>query len=84
MLKEDYRYDYDNYGQPYSKHWVVSNQNKHLFSVLNFSIGYYYQIKPGISVGAEPFVKIPLQGIGAGKVNLTSIGALFAVGYSFR
>ncbi|QNF31984.1 hypothetical protein HUW51_04300 [Adhaeribacter swui] len=84
MLHEDYRYDYWNYGKPYSKHWIVSNQNRHFFQVLNLSLGYSKQIRPGISVGAEPFVKIPLSGVGAGKVNLTSLGAFFSLGYRFR
>jgi len=84
MLHEDYRYDYSNYGKPYSKHWIVSNQNRHFFQVLNLSVGYSKQIKPGISVGAEPFVKIPLAGVGAGKVNLASLGAFFSVSYRFR
>ncbi|QMU28866.1 hypothetical protein [Adhaeribacter radiodurans] len=84
MLHEDYRYDYSNYGNPYSKHWIVDNKNRHFFQVLNVSAGYNRQISPVISVGAEPFVKIPLAGIGAGKVNLTSMGIFFNVGYSFR
>ncbi|MDQ3291529.1 MAG: hypothetical protein M3Q05_09595 [Bacteroidota bacterium] len=84
MLHEDYRYDYKKYGTPYSKHWIVTNQNRHFFQVLNLSVGYSRQLSPGISLGAEPFVKIPLAGIGAGKVNLTSMGVFFNVGYSFR
>ncbi len=84
MLKEDYRYDYDNYGQPYSKHWIAPRGNKHVLGVLNLALGYSRQIKPGIWVGAEPFVKVPLNGIGAGKVNLMSIGSFFSVGYQFR
>ena len=80
MLHEDYRYDY-NY---YSKHWIAPEQNRHFFQVLNLSVGYSKQIKPGISVGAEPFAKIPLAGIGAGKVNLASFGAFFSVSYRFR
>lgn len=84
MLHENYRYDYSNYGRPYSKNWIVSNQNRHFFQVLNLSAGYSKQIKPGISVGAEPFAKIPLAGIGAGKVKLASLGAFFSVDYRFR
>lgn len=84
MRSEDYRYDYTNYGKPYSQHWVVKNQNQHLFRVLNVSAGYSRQVGPGISVGAEPFIKIPLAGIGAGKVNLTSMGLFFTLGYRFR
>ncbi|PSR53395.1 hypothetical protein AHMF7605_07570 [Adhaeribacter arboris] len=84
MLHEDYRYYYENYGNPYSKHWIVANQNRHFFQVLNLSAGYSRQMSRGISLGAEPFVKIPLSGIGAGKVNLTSMGIFFNVGYSFH
>lgn len=79
MREEDYRYDY--YNPPYSRHWVVKRKNAHLFGVANVAVGYSCRLWPGTTVGVEPFAKVPLTGIGAGKVNLISIGALFSVSY---
>lgn len=78
MKKEsyDYYYKYPNGGQ-YTKSWSISNQNKNYFSVLDFSAGYEYTFSKRSSLVAEPYVKIPLSGVGAGKVKLNSGGILF-------
>lgn len=83
MKKEsyDYYYKYPN-GNAYTKSWSISNQNKHYFSVLDISAGYEYSFSKRASLIAEPYLKIPLSGIGAGKVNLNSAGMLFT--FAFR
>jgi len=35
-----------------------------------------------ISLSAEPYLEVPMTGIGAGKVHLNSGGVLFTVGVS--
>lgn len=83
MLEEKYTYTYKHAGQqPYSKTWEVSNENKHWFGVQNLSVGYTRRLSPAFSVGAEPFVKIPLSNIGAGRLKLTSAGIFFMAGYT--
>ena len=78
MKKEsyDYYYKYPN-GNAYTKSWSVSNQNKHYFSVLDLSAGYEYSFSKKASIIAEPYLKMPLSGIGVGKVKLNSAGVLF-------
>lgn len=49
------------------------------FSILNLSIGYEKNISKRLSFQAEPYVKIPLQGIGFGKVQMNSYGINFAL-----
>jgi hypothetical protein len=82
MNKEDYTYWYTNYssGSYYSRDFEIRNQNKHYFSVINLSAGYTRQLSKFISITAEPYVKIPFQGIGLGSVHLNSGGILFSVG----
>ncbi len=82
MKKETYGYFYKNaWGQPqYYKH-TYRNQNTHLFAVVNFSGGYQYHFSDRLSIMTEPYLKIPLQEIGVGKVKLNSGGILFTVGY---
>ncbi|OKL38621.1 hypothetical protein [Pontibacter flavimaris] len=85
MLEEKYTYTYQHAGQkPYSKIWEVSNENKHWFGVQNLSIGYTRRLSPALFVGAEPFVKIPLSDIGAGRLKLTSAGVFFMAGYTLN
>lgn len=81
MKSEKYDYIYKtNYGGVYPMHYEVKNKNKHYFSVLNLSAGYTRRVGKSVSVTAEPYVGIAMQGVGIGKVNLNSGGVLFTVG----
>ena len=82
MKKEKYKnaYKNTNSGQTYYRSFQYNNENKHYFSVLDLSAGYTYRLNNTISFSAEPYVKIPLQGVGEGKVKLNSAGVLFSVG----
>lgn len=80
MKKETYDYYYKTpAGQMYNKNWSISNKNKHFFSVLDISGGYQYSFNSQFSLIAEPYVNLPLTGIGAGKVKLNSGGILFTL-----
>jgi hypothetical protein len=82
MLDEEYTYNYTYGTKPYSKTKEISHQNEHWFGVQNLSAGYYRKLSPAFSVGVEPFVKIPLSGIGNGNVRLTSAGIFVTAGYT--
>ena len=78
MKKESYDYYYNNPpGNIYKKSWSISNKNQNYFSVLGLSAGYEYSFSKRTSLLAEPYLKMPLSGIGAGKVKLNSGGILF-------
>jgi hypothetical protein len=79
MKTEDYTYNYKNYNQAYSYYQKVSNENKHYFSVLTISGGYNYRFNKRVSIQAEPYLQLPLSGIGNGKIKLNSAGVLFTV-----
>jgi hypothetical protein len=80
MKKEDYVYNYKTpAGQVYTYYNSVSNQNKHYFSVLSLSGGYQYQFNKWLSLQAEPYLKLPLGGVGLGKIKLSSAGVLFTL-----
>jgi len=83
MKREDYSYEFkSNTGNSYYHSYETKNENKHYFSVLNLSGGYSYQLSNTISLSAEPYLEVPMTGIGAGKVHLNSGGVLFTVGVS--
>ena len=82
MKKETYGYHYRNYsGQPQYYKRSYSNENKHLFSVLTLSGGYRHQLTNRLSLMTEPYIKLPLGGVGVGKVKLNNAGVMFSIGY---
>lgn len=77
MKKETYNYLYKNqWGQTMYKGWTLRNKNKHYFSVVTVSGGYQYKLSQRVSLAAEPYMKIPLHGVGFGKIKLNSGGLL--------
>jgi hypothetical protein len=85
MVNEKYTYTYQHPGsKPYSKTKEIANENEHWLGVQNLAIGYTRMLSPAISVGAQPFVKLPLASIGAGNVKLTSAGIIFTAGYTLQ
>jgi len=80
MKEETYEYYFKpNYSPTYITYTkTINDQNKHYFSVLNLSGGYTRVINKNISLQAEPYLKIAMDGIGYGKVNLSSGGILFS------
>jgi len=80
MLKEKYQFIT---GQPGPSQQVstleINNQNQHLFGIANVSVSFDHQISPSVSVGVQPFAKLPLTGIGYGKADLKSAGVSFSL-----
>ncbi|PST84722.1 hypothetical protein C7T94_00895 [Pedobacter yulinensis] len=75
MLKETYRFDYTEASgyKPYTL--IKNNANQHPFSVVHVSAAYYVDIpRTAFQLGLEPYMKVPLQGVGEGKVHLKSSG----------
>ncbi len=82
MKKETYGYYYRNtWNQPQYYSRTYKNENKHLFTVIGLSGGYQYALSDKLSLLAEPYMKFPVSGIGAGKVKLNNTGVLFTIGY---
>jgi hypothetical protein len=80
MKKESYDYLYKtNTGQTWNYVKIISNENKHYLSVITLSGGYKYKLNNRFSLIAAPYLKIPLSGIGLGKIKLNSTGLLFTI-----
>lgn len=71
MLKEKYQYLYE-YGPP--KERTIQNENQHYLSIINAGILYQRPVSHGLLLGVQPYVKIPLNGVGYGQVKLYSAG----------
>ena len=60
----------------------VSNQNQHLFGVANLSVSVERKINSSLSIGVQPFVKLPLTGIGNYDIRLNSTGVSVFMSFS--
>ncbi len=83
MKKEtyDYAYKYNASGATYYKTRTINNGSNHYFSIMTFSGGYQRSIGRRLFILAEPYLKLPLSGVGFGKVKLNSSGVLLSAGY---
>lgn len=74
MLRETYSYRYPPHEYRYPQQFTLHNQNRHLLGVGNLSVGYRRQLHSSLSLTVQPFVKVPLTGIGNGNIKLYSTG----------
>lgn len=84
MLREDYRFSYaeSNNTNPQSYH--VVNENKHWLSVLNFQANFEQRLNSRLSIGLQPYLKIPLSNIGFAGVKLQSVGMAANLSWNFN
>jgi hypothetical protein len=83
MKSEEYHYDYirANSTPGYSKYYYQTN-NSHLFAGLLLSGGYNFKLFDGFSLSAEPYLKVPLYGVGEGSIKIYSFGLMAGARYS--
>ena len=79
MQKEDYDYVYRRYNVDYAGNKKVYGNSNHLFSVANFSVGYEQGLGRKTKLRIEPYLKIPVKGVGIGSLPLSSAGILFGI-----
>ena len=65
----------------YWYNWNSDSSINYLFSVLNISAGFEHNISKQLSVQAEPYLKVPLKGMGYGSMNLDSYGLYLTFKY---
>ena len=86
MLKEKYQLDYKSYnygGKTYNDLLEVKNKNKHYLNIVNLGIGYERVLGNKVSLQVEPYLKLPLNGIGEGNIILKSAGAFVGLKYGW-
>jgi hypothetical protein len=74
MLREQYALTTESRGQVHTQRIDISNQNRHIFGIINLSIGYERQLHHKWALQIEPYFKLPITGIGEGEINLKSTG----------
>jgi hypothetical protein len=81
MKRETYAYSYSKSGTVHHAERTYTG-NSHFLSIANISAGYERKLSPRFSILAEPYLKLPLSGVGAGKVKLHSTGILLGIKYN--
>ncbi len=79
MKRETYDYHSKTPWGYQDKSYTIRGENKHYLSSLRISAGYEKTLNKNISFTAEPYLNLPLSGIGYGKVKLNSAGFLFSL-----
>jgi hypothetical protein len=85
MKKETYSINFQ--GRPNAWNYPDTsyyNSTNNLFSILQLSAGYERAIGPRTNIRVEPYIKIPLQGIGIGSMPIASAGIYFGITYSLK
>ncbi|HEV3221572.1 MAG TPA: outer membrane beta-barrel protein [Puia sp.] len=83
MKKENYSIIMEQWAAyPYDS--TYKNASNNIFSVLQLSGGYEHTIGAKTNIWIEPYLKIPLQGIGIGNMPIMSAGFYIGISYSFR
>lgn len=84
MLHQNYLYYCHSYGLS-SPGWYKQDFNSpqnFWFSTVNLSAGFEASLSNSFSLQVEPYIKIPMKGVGAGNVQLNSYGINFAFKFS--
>ncbi|HEY9342419.1 MAG TPA: hypothetical protein VIQ23_12610 [Hanamia sp.] len=80
MKREDYDYFSKNAaGQNTYDSYSIKNKNQHYLSSIRLSAGYEKKLGNSISITTEPYLSLPIDGIGYGKVKLYGAGVLFTL-----
>jgi hypothetical protein len=74
MKKEAYDYIVDYYGVQHKYYKQYNNASRNWVSILNLSIGYEKKIGNAGRLRIEPYLKLPLKGVGIGDMPIGSKG----------
>lgn len=81
---ESYEYEEEVNGVIQSESVEFTKNTSNLFATTNISLGYEYKIKNRFRLRIEPYLNLPLSGIGKGKEPVLSKGVYFGLLYNFH
>lgn len=78
MTREKYNYNYGwssgSWGGNHDSSWDIKRPSQYPFSIINLSAGFEQHLGRIGNLRIEPYVHIPLTGVGTGKLRITSAG----------
>jgi hypothetical protein len=81
---ESYEYEEEINGVIQSEYVEFTKNTSNLFATVNMSFGYEYKIKNKFRLRIEPYLNLPLSGIGKSKEPVLSKGIYFGLLYNFH
>ncbi|HZE83534.1 MAG TPA: hypothetical protein VE035_04455, partial [Puia sp.] len=84
MYREAYSYELEYSGTTWPKSVTYHNPSQSWFSQIGLSIGYEEKLGKIGSLRLEPYLRIPLAGIGTGSLPITSAGLNIGLTHKFR
>jgi len=74
MTRENYTYNYTVNGWTGDSNWNIKKPSQYWFSIINLSAGYEHRLGGIGNLRIEPYLRVPLSGLGTGKLNILSTG----------
>ena len=81
MLNESYTYNFEQPNPGAKPGWNSKKSSALFFNVINVTAGFEHRVFPGFMMGVEPYLKIPVEGVGWSNLNLYSVGASLTLRY---
>lgn len=81
---ESYEYEEEVNGVIQNESVEFTKNSSNLFATVNMSVGYELKIKNKLRLRLEPYLNLPLSGIGKGKEPVLSKGVYFGLLYNFH
>lgn len=81
MKREKYEYYYTQNGVYQNRYRDYPSDKKYFLAILHLSAGYEKIINDRFSIQFEPYLKMPLKGVGYGRLQLNSLGTNFSLKY---
>ncbi|HEY0743816.1 MAG TPA: hypothetical protein VGD40_20265 [Chryseosolibacter sp.] len=82
MRSEHYQYTFNEPNPGAAESWTAKEPTRYLFKIGHLSAGYDHVIANKFTIGIEPFLKVPFEGIGWTDINLYSTGAYINLRYN--
>jgi hypothetical protein len=74
MSKENYTYEYEINMNTEESTWNIHKPSQYWFTIANVSVGFEQRIGKIGNLRLEPYVRVPLSGIGTGSLPIVSAG----------
>ena len=84
MKKESYNYIADHLGNIHKEDMYYKNPGNNLFSILNISGGYELKLNRANQLRIEPYLKVPLGGMGIGSMPVMRTGVKLGITRTLR
>jgi opacity protein-like surface antigen len=81
MMSEEYTFYINTNSGKREFDWSFKGENIDWFKMLNVSAGVQYKVSNKFYLQAEPFVKVPMAGIGEWDIDLSSVGVFMGLKY---